>query len=109
VKKQEKSMAKPFTEDLKQQWKENILSQRQSKLSIASWCRQNNIASHLFYYWQSRLFPKPVINCPTFLEAVGENDSSTGITLECQGVTLCIKEHFNPSTLKKCLEVLKAC
>ena len=34
-------MAQPFSEELKQQWKENIVKQRQSKLSIASWCRQS--------------------------------------------------------------------
>jgi hypothetical protein len=102
-------MAKPFSENFKQQWKENILKQRQSKLSIAFWCRQNNVASHLFYYWQSRLFPKPFFDRSSFLEAVEEKDNPTGISLECQGVILYIKEHFNPSVLKKCLEVVKAC
>lgn len=102
-------MAKPFSENLKEQWKENILNQRQSELSIASWCRQNNIPSHQFYYWQSRLFPKPILEHPAFLEVVEEGHNATGISLECQGVTLYIREHFNPSTLKKCLEVLKTC
>lgn len=102
-------MVKPLSDDLKQNWEQHILTQRQSKLSIASWCRQNNIACHLFYYWQSRLFPKPVIDRSTFIEAIEENDNPTGINLECQGVILHIKENFNPSVLKKCLEVLKTC
>ena len=101
-------MPKAFPENFKQQWKENILKQRQSKLSIASWCRQNGVAVHTFYYWQSKLFPKPLIDRSTFIEAV-EEDKSVGIILECQGVNLYIEEHFNPSVLKKCLEVLKAC
>ncbi len=101
-------MPKPISDDLKQQWKENILEQRQSQLSIASWCRQNDVTVHTFYYWQSRLFPKPLLDRSAFLEAA-EEDKSVGITLECQGVNLYIKEHFNPSVLKKCLEVLKVC
>ena len=43
-------MAEPLSEELKQRWKENILKQRQSKLSIAAWCRQNGITVHTFYY-----------------------------------------------------------
>jgi hypothetical protein len=37
-------MPKPACEEVRQQWKENILKQRESGLSIGSWCRQNNIA-----------------------------------------------------------------
>lgn len=102
-------MAKPFSEDLKRQWEENILKQRQSKLSIASWCRQNNLGAHVFYYWQSKLFAEPAIDRSSFLEAVEEKNDSTGIVLEYQGIKLHIEEHFNSSVLKKCLEVLKAC
>ena len=62
-------MGQPLSEENKQQWKENILTQRQSKLSIASWCRQSGIAVHIFYYWQSKLFPKPTINRSAFMQA----------------------------------------
>lgn len=102
-------MAKPFSEDIKRQWKGNILKQRQSKLSIASWCRQNNVAAHVFYYWQSRLFPKPAFDRSCFLESVEEKIESSGIVLEYHGIKLHIEEHFNSSALKKCLEVLKTC
>ena len=82
-------MGQPLSEENKQQWKENILTQRQSKLSIASWCRQSGIAVHIFYYWQSKLFPKPTINRSAFTEAVDEkNKSSTGIVLEYHGFNI---------------------
>lgn len=103
-------MAQPFSEKLKQQWNENILKQRQSKLSIASWCRQNGIAVHAFYYWKSKLFPKPILNRSAFTEAVEEkNKSTTGILLEYHGFNIHLDEHFNPSILKKCVEVLRKC
>jgi len=103
-------MAQPFSEDLKLKWKENILKQRQSKFSMASWCRQNGIAVHTFYYWQSKLFPKPVLSRSAFTEAIEEkNKSTTGIVLEYHGFNIHLNECFNPSTLKKCVEVLRQC
>ncbi|MFI5343303.1 MAG: IS66 family insertion sequence element accessory protein TnpA, partial [Chlamydiales bacterium] len=50
------------------QWKENILKQRQSGLSIASWCRRNDIKDHVFYYWQNKLFPKETLEGSSFTE-----------------------------------------
>lgn len=103
-------MAQPISDELKQQWKENILKQRQSKLSMASWCRQNGIAVHTFYYWQSKLFPKPTFNRSAFTEAFEEKSRSVDeIVLEYHGFNIHLKEHFNPSVLKKCLEVLIKC
>lgn len=103
-------MAQPISEEIKQQWKEIIIKQRQSKLSIASWCRQNEIAVHSFYYWQSRLFPKPPLSRSVFTEAVDEKSKpSTEIVLEYKGFNIHLNEHFNPSFLFRCLEVLKKC
>ena len=103
-------MAQPFSEELKQQWKENIVKQRQSKLSIASWCRQSGVAVHTFYYWQSKLFSKPVLSRSAFTEAIEEkNKSTTGIILEYHGFNIHLNEHFNPSILKRCVEVLRQC
>jgi len=99
----------PISEEIKQKWKENILVQRESKLSIASWCRQSGIPLQTFYYWQNKLFPKPITKS-TFIEAVEEkNKSTSGVVLEYQGFNIYLHEHFNPSVLKRCLEVLKKC
>jgi hypothetical protein len=103
-------MAAPFSEEIKQQWKEIISKQRQSKLSIATWCRQNGTAVHTFYYWQSRLFPKLSLSRSIFTEAVNEiSKPSTEIILKYQEFNIHLNEHFNPVALKKCLEVLKTC
>lgn len=103
-------MAQPISDELKQQWKESIFKQRQSNLSIASWCRQNGIAAHIFYYWQSKLFPKPALNRSAFTEAVEEKNRFVGgIVLEYHGFRIHLNEHFNPCVLKKCLEVLVNC
>lgn len=103
-------MAQPISEELKQQWKENIHKQRQSKLSMASWCRQNGIAVHTFYYWQGKLFPKTLLDRSSFTEVIEKkNTFIDGIILEYNGFNIRLNEHFNPSTLKRCLEVLIKC
>jgi hypothetical protein len=103
-------MIRSSSEEIKQQWKEIILKQRQSKLSIASWCRKHEMAIHTFYYWQKKLFPKPILTRSAFTETVEEeNRSDSGIILEYRGFHMHLNEYFNPSILKRCLEVLTKC
>jgi hypothetical protein len=37
-------MAKPLSEELKQQWKNRVNEQHSSGLSVPLWCRQNGIS-----------------------------------------------------------------
>jgi hypothetical protein len=80
-------MAQLFSEELKHQWREKILKQCQSKLSITAWCRQNGLFVHTFYYWQFELFPKPSLKRADFAEATEKkSQSTTGMTLEYEGI-----------------------
>ena len=36
---------------LKQQWAKKIAAWQESGLSIAAWCRQNDVGYHRFHYW----------------------------------------------------------
>jgi hypothetical protein len=100
-------MAKLLTEELKQQWKDRINEQRSSSLSISLWCRQNEILVHNFFYWQSKLFPK-TIDHSTFTE-ISEESKATEIIIEYKGFNIHLNQHFDPDTLKRCLEVFKKC
>jgi len=106
-------MPQPFSEEQKQQWKERILKQRESGFSIASWCRKNNIVIHNFYYWQDKLFPKTILDRSAFTEIPDQNRTvvpdlkKTGIIIEYQQIRIHLDRHFEPKTLKQCLEVLK--
>lgn len=50
----------PKTSSLEKQleWKERILQQQASGLSIEKWCAQNQLSPHNFTYWRDKLFPK---------------------------------------------------
>ena len=40
-------------------WRQRIAGQQASGQSIRSWCRNNNLAEHAFYWWRSRLGLSP--------------------------------------------------
>ncbi len=103
-------MPKQASKKQQKEWKENILKQRQSGLSIASWCRQHGFTDYVFHYWQKKLFPKVSLNRSIFAEIPQNKDEcNKGITLEYQGFNIHLSEYFDPDVLKKCLEVLKKC
>ena len=102
-------MAKPLSEELKQQWKDRVNEQRSSGLSVPLWCRQNKIPVYNFRYWQNKLFPKPPIDCSAFTEISIKSTAKTEIILAYQGFNVHLSQHFDSSTLKRCLEVLKKC
>lgn len=103
-------MVKPYSEEIKQNWKNLILEQRKSNLSIASWCRQRAVAAHTFHYWQNKLFPNPAPARSDFTEiASGKVSSSTGIIIEYRDFNIRIDKNFEPSLLQNCLEALKRC
>lgn len=106
-------MPQPFSEEQKQQWKEKILSQKNSGTSIAAWCRKNKISDHLFYYWKRKLFPAPTVSLSSFTEVPFEKRShcleveGSGIKIEYQEVRIHLDKHFDSPTLKRCLAALK--
>lgn len=106
-------MPQPLSEESKDQWKKNILKQRESGLSIACWCRNNNIADHSFYYWQRKFSLTTILDRSSFTEIsdqkqIGTSDlKGAGIIIEYQGMRIHLEQQFETSVLKQCIEVLK--
>jgi hypothetical protein len=106
-------MSQPFSKEQKQQWEEKIIAQKNSGVSIAEWCRQNEIANHVFYYWKRKLFPEPTVTLSSFTEVPFEKGSQclkagdSGIKIEYQDVRIYLDKHFDSSVLKQCLLILK--
>jgi transposase-like protein len=48
-------MPRQANEVLRDQWRQRITRQRESGLSIAEFCRRENISSHGFYVWRRNL------------------------------------------------------
>ena len=86
------------------EWEEKIRQQKLSGLSIENWCRQNKVTACSFHYWKKRFLAPTQLNSSSFTEL---KDQNTGITIEYNGVCLRIDKHFEPSTLKACLVLLR--
>jgi hypothetical protein len=87
-----------------QTWKEKILLQQQSDLSIERWCHKNQVVVCQFYYWKRRLFPKQ-ITASSFTEL--SHVKEVGVTIECDGIQIHLNPDFDAVTLKRCLAVIK--
>ena len=48
-------MPRQVNQVLRDQWRQRIKRQRESGLSIAEFCRRDNISSHGFYVWRRNL------------------------------------------------------
>lgn len=105
-------MSQSSSEEKKEQWKELVLKQRDSGLSIQRWCRQNQVVVHNFYYWRDKLFPKTLTRS-SFVEIdpTNEGNSSfakqTKITIEFREIRIHLEHQFDFSILEQCLKALK--
>ena len=97
-------MPQPSSSEKVLEWEEKIRQQKLSDLSIESWCRQNKVTACSFHYWKKRLLAPAQLSSSSFTEL---KDQNTGITIECNGICLHVDKHFEPSTLKACLALLK--
>lgn len=105
-------MPQPATEKVRQEWKDKILMQGQSGLSIANWCRQNKLSVHVFRYWRDKIFPKHPLDRSAFKEITKEQQTiipkqATGICIEYERICIHVDREFDILTLKKCLKALK--
>jgi transposase-like protein len=103
-------MPQPFSEAKKQEWKKRILQQGESGLSIAQWCRENDVSSHNFSYWRDKLFRKAALavalDRSTFTELADKrrvtvsDPERKGITIEYHKIRIHVEEQFESSALK---------
>lgn len=105
-------MPQTLSEEKIQEWKEKILKQRESGLSIKRWCNENSVVIHTFNYWQTKLFPKILLTRSAFKEIPDRKRICVSdlkekvIVVEYHGIRIHLDQQFEPSTLKQCLEVL---
>lgn len=91
---------------LSQEWTEKLEAWRNSGLSIAAWCRQNDEGYHRFLYWRRRLKPQRLSIPGKFVEfSLGHGGSP--LRLECNGIFLHVGPGFDAGLLTEILVVLK--
>jgi hypothetical protein len=85
-------------------WEQRLQGWKDSSLSAAKWCREQNISYATFCYWKSKL-QTPVQEGVIFEEL--KEPSTTAIELRWGEARLYLSEDFDIATLEKCLIVLR--
>lgn len=94
----------------KAEWAARVEQWSQSGMSMAKWCRENQITYHKFLYWRDRFRP-----VDTSDKKLGRNDfiqlsedlSAGGLSIICNGCTVQLSSNFDERTLARCLRVLR--
>jgi len=96
-------MSVPTTTSKATVWQERIREQKESGLSIASWCKANQLSPESFAYWKRRLFR---LSRSSFVE-LKDLSSTHGIRLEYHNIQIHLEKHFDAETLAQVIKILK--
>ena len=88
-------------------WENRIKECLASGLNCHQWAIQNDLSYRAVLYWKNKLEEKQVENTPAFIELEDSNQPS-GISLMIEDVKIVLEAKFDPSTLKSCIQVLRA-
>ena len=92
-------MPKQFSENKKLEWKSLIEQQRQSGLSVRSWCQKQNLIPNTFHYWKEKLFPKE-LQTTSFVELKARPDE---VSLQTRGLHIRVGSDCDPVLRKQLL------
>ena len=91
-------------------WTNHIKSWKESKLTQAEYCRQNNLQKQLFSKWKTKMIGKEEKGSERFVEiSVGPTYNAIPDSIELvirDTYKINIRSNFNPEALKKLLMVL---
>ena len=91
------------SEETRQEWKNRIEEQRQSKLSIKQWCLKHQISPHVFSYWRDKLFPTQ-LKTSSFTQLPTKRLQA--ISLQVQGLHIRIDSQCDPVLRRQLLTLL---
>lgn len=90
-------------------WKARLLAQKQSGLTVVSWCKSEGITTSTFYYWHKRL--SAPVEQPTQLIALPTPASHSGMPTPLElhtpgGYTIRVSHQAQIDLLERLLRVL---
>ena len=90
------------------EWLEKLQHWKASGKSGGSWAKEQNIPDYIFWYWRRKLLGQAQAPSKKFVELTDSPKSCEGIVLESKGIVIHLSKHFETTTLKRFLEVLRA-
>jgi hypothetical protein len=96
------------TTELKRIEQASLIEQwRSSGKSAKAWCRENNLVYTTFLGWVYRSQEKKKALSSSFIEIKDRPQTSSGISLEYDGIRINISSDFDPVILNQCLQALR--
>jgi hypothetical protein len=92
------------------EWEIKINQWKASQKSITTWCKEQSIPEHRFYYWQRKLkktSQKAFTDNSSFVQLADSSEGVSGIELKIQKFTINLSREFDTVTLKRCLQLLQ--
>lgn len=92
-------------------WAERISTCRNSELSVAQWCKENEICIQTYYRWQKKLFNMAQAQRESrFAEVTPVRTSGNiAVTVCISGAEADIHSGADPATVETVLRILKSC
>lgn len=95
------------------EWQDRLSPCRQSGMSIAAWCRQENINIHQMYYWkrkfdqETRLISEDNTTEWLSLSSSSNDDEDAAILIRLDHLSVEIKPHVDRQLLSDVIHLLK--
>ena len=94
-----------------EEMREHLEAWKASGLTQSEYCQQNNIKTHIFTYYKSKLGygqPKTRQNTIVPVQIVSEQNHSSGISIQlAEDLTILIAPGFEPQTLQQLINLLR--
>ena len=107
----EKSLQTLNSDNKIQLWSERIRECRASGQNIRTWCRENNLSHHAYYYWQKRIFEKLSSQGSCFAEVplAHFNGAAPIARLSVNGIEMELYSGVNSCQVAELVNGLKQC
>lgn len=95
------------------QWAEQISACRSSELTVAQWCKENDVSTQSYYKWQRRLFHMAKAQQESLFAEITPVQSvrsgKVAVTVRIAGNEADIHSGADAATVETVLRVLKSC
>ena len=90
-------------------WPEKIENWLASGLSMARWCRDNQVPYSQFVYQKTKAMGRsiPTEDRPKQFVELTDSAQRPGVIVECQGLLIHLEQGFDETVLLRCLEVVR--
>ena len=90
-------------------WHKRFEAWRESGESMLAWCQEQKLSYRQFAYYKRQFSKAEEQEGPAQFIELKDRELDCGISIECQGLSIYLKSHFDEEALMRCIRALKSC